>query len=243
MNREKIVLVFGGTGGIGSSIIKLLSQQGMKVYATYCQNQEKARELEQISESVRFIKCDIRKEEEVKAVVNDLVRLESRIDVLINSVTPPLRLKLFEQLIIEEIKKDIDTILMGGIYVCRQIVALMKERKSGLIIHLLTSIIEEKVPPGRMSSYIIAKSGLLGLAKALSTELASSNIRVVNIFPSYVETPLLNAFPEKFLEIQRTIQPHKRFMQPGEIALIIQDIIKNPFEYPNGKNVFVNVDK
>jgi NAD(P)-dependent dehydrogenase (short-subunit alcohol dehydrogenase family) len=114
----------------------------------------------------------------------------------------------------------------------------MKERKSGLIIHILTTAIIHN--PSRMSSYIMAKAGLSGMTKALMTELkAFKGIRVVNISPSFVETDLIKAFPEKMMEMERQKQPDNKLIQPEDVSSIIMSVIDDGVTYPHGTDIII----
>lgn len=126
---------------------------------------------------------------------------------------------------------------MGAVNLYKQIVPFMKKAKSGTIINLLTATISN--PPTRMSSYISAKSGLLGLTKSLSVELKPFNINVLGISPSFVETDLIKVFPEKLIELEREKQSGKKLIQPEDISELILDIINRPGKYASGTNIIL----
>lgn len=227
----KIALIIGGTGGIGSATAKLLSNNEIKVYATFYNYREKTKQ----SENLKLIQCDIRKEESIKKVIDYIKDTDSKIDIVINAATASLKLKLFEQLTFQDFLEDIQTMLLGSINLYKQIIPFMKQNKSGIIINFLTEIINN--PPIRMSSYITAKSGLLGLTKSLQAELKRFNINVYGISPSFVDTDLIKAFPEKLLEIERGKQPEKKFIQPEDLAKLTLHIINNPAHYSSRANL------
>lgn len=233
---DKVALIIGGTGGIGHSTAILLLENGIKVYATYYENKEKADKIKQLK-NFELIQCDIRKKEDVEGIINKIVSNESKIDIVINTATSRLKLKPFEILTYEEFNEDMEVILIGAINLFKKIIPFMKKNRSGTIINLLTAIIDN--PPARMSSYVTAKSGLLGLTKSLSVELKPFNINVYGISPSFVDTDLLKVFPEKLLEFEREKQPDKMFIQPEDIAALNLDIINKPEKYSYGTNIIV----
>lgn len=233
---NKVALVIGGTGGIGSSIVSSLSEKGIIVYATYYKDKEKVEKTTQL-ENCEFLRCDIRKEADVTKVIERIINNESKIDTVINAVTSKLKLKLFEQLSHQEFMDDIEVILLGAINLFRQVVPPMKQNKSGILINLLTATIDD--PVTRLSSYITAKSGLCGLIKSLSVELKPFNINIYGISPSFVETDLLKAFPKKLLEIGRDKLLDKKFLQPGDIADLMLDIMDRPEKYSSGTNILI----
>lgn len=233
---SKVALIIGGTGGIGSAIASLLSEKGIKIYATYCSNKEVVEKTKQ-SKNIKLIQCDIRNEENIKKVIDQIVSNDSKIDIIINTATSRLKLKLFEQLTYEEFLEDIQIILLGAINLFRHIIPLMKKNKSGIIINFLTEAVNN--PPTRMSSYVTAKSGLLGLTKSLSVELKPFNINTYGISPSFVDTDLIKVFPKKLLEIEKEKQPDKKILQPEDIAELISDIIHKLEKYKTGINIIL----
>ena len=233
---NKVALIIGGTGGIGSAIVSSLSKNGIIVYATYLKNKEKADKFKQL-ENCEFMQCDIRKEADVTKIIEYIINNNSKIDIVINAATTKLKLRPFEQLSHQEFFNDIEVILLGAINLFRSVVPLMKKNKCGTIINMLTATINN--PTTRMSSYITSKSGLFGLTKSLSVELKPFNINIYGISPSFIETDLIKAFPKKLLEIEREKSLDKKFLQPKDIAELTLNIIQKPEKYLSGTNIII----
>ena len=233
---NKVALIIGGTGGIGSAIVSSLSKNGIIVYATYLKNKEKADKFKQL-ENCEFMQCDIRKEADVTKIIEYIINNNSKIDIVINAATTKLKLRPFEQLSHQEFIDDMEVILLGVVNLFRRVIPLMKQNKCGTIINMLTATINN--PTTRMSSYITSKSGLFGLTKSLSVELKPFNINIYGISPSFIETDLIKAFPEKLLELEREKLLDKKFLQPEDIASLILDIIHKPEKYFSGTNIII----
>lgn len=229
---SKIALIFGGSGGIGQAICSELEKKGTVVYSTSYQSK-------QASQNQRILPCDVRKNKDIKRVVSYILKMESKIDIVINSVTPPLKLKTIENLSVKEFRQDIDTILLGGISIAQAIIPIMKTQKQGIIINVLSLLVKGDVST-RLSSYISAKYGLLGFTKCLAKELMPFNIAVFGISPSFVETNLIKAFPDKLIEIEKNKRRDRKLTQPIEVARVILDLIQNPQKYKSGENLEVN---
>lgn len=235
--KMRIALVVGGNGGIGSAIAELFSKQGMRVYATYAHREEQARQLQKLSKYT-IMRCDLTDEDTVSGTIEQIIQRDSRIDIVVNAATSRLKMKLFEDLSLSEFEEDLNIILKGSIRLCRAVVPYMKKQKFGILLHLLTATVIDP-PPARMSSYVTAKAGLLGLTRALAADLSRYHIRVVGIAPSFVETGLLAAFPPKLLERERERWASKQFVSPDEIARLALAIVNNESRYPNGGIVVV----
>mgnify|MGYP001575590494 CR=1 FL=1 len=229
---SKIALIFGGSGGIGQAICSELEKKGIIVYSTSYQSK-------QASQNERILPCDVTKFKDIKRVVSYILKMETKIDIVINSVTPPLKLKTIENLSVEEFRQDIETILLGGINIAQAIIPIMKTQKQGVIINILSLLVKEDVST-RLSSYTSAKYGLLGFTKCLAKELMPFNIAVFGISPSFVETNLIKAFPDKLIEIEKNKRRDRKLTQPIEVAQVILDLIRNPQKYKSGENLDVN---
>lgn len=229
---SKIALIFGGSGGIGQAICSELEKKGIIVYSTSYQSK-------QASQNESILSCDISKNKDIKRVVSYILKMETKIDIVINSVTPPLKLKTIENLSAEEFRQDIDTILLGGINIAQAIIPIMKTQKQGMIINILSLLVKGDVST-RMSSYTSAKYGLLGFTKCLAKELMPFNIAVFGISPSFVETNLIKAFPDKLIEMEKNKRWDRKLIQPIEVAQVIIDLIQNPQKYKSGENLEVN---
>lgn len=233
---SQVVLVVGGSGGIGSAITQYFSEQGAKTFFTYFKNEERAREVKNNLTNCEMIQCDIRNEADVNAAISKVIETDSKVDVLVYCVTNPLKLKTFDRLALRECLEDIEVILYGGILLAKAVLPHMKERRSGTILNLLTSAISG-TPPARMSSYVIAKYGLLGLTKSLASEVDRFNIKVLGLSPTFVETSLLKNFPAKLLEIEKEKQADGSLLQPEDIACATWQLVQNVDKYKNGENV------
>ena len=240
MNEKKAALVIGGSGGIGFAVVKKFADSGMKVYATYRSENER---LEEIKDKLKdtpncsLIRCDLLKEQDVNSAVDQIINAGFKLGVVVNTATSRLKLRTFENLSDDDFLEDIQTIILGSINLFRKVIPLMKKNKSGIIVNFLSSTVIN--PVARMSSYITAKSGLLGLSRSLAEELRPFNVKMVNLSPSFVETTLINDFPQKLLELEKEKLPDKQFIQPADMADLIFEIVKCNAEFISG-NIILN---
>ena len=229
---SKIALIFGGSGGIGQAICSVFKKKGITVYSTSFQKVNN-------NQNPHIIHCDVTKNKDIKNAISYILSKESGIDIVINSVTPPLKLKTIESLSIQEFKADIDAILIGGINIAKAAVPIMKAKHSGIIINILSILVLGQVST-RMSSYISAKYGLSGFTKCLALELAPFNISVFGVSPSFVKTNLIKAFPNKLIEMERNIRKGGKLILPSEVAKVVLDIVQNPQKYKTGENIEIS---
>lgn len=237
----KTLLVLGGTGGIGSAICAVLARAGMRPYALYAHNEARAAALQRAVPSCVVARCDVRDRQRVQQHIDRLVRDGGTIGGVVNTLTTPLSLQPFDRLNADVLDEDLNVMLCGSANVYRAIIPHLKRVKGGVLVTLLTAAVTQTPPPARMSSYVSAKYGLLGLMRCLAGELGSFGIRVVSISPSFVETELLHAFPKKLLALERAKRPDGAFLSPDDVAAVVCDAIGNAERYPNGSEFVLRI--
>ena len=171
---SKVILITGGSSGIGKAIGEFLHHKGFTVYGT-------SRNPEKITNSVfPLLALDVRNSESIKDAVAKVIALSGRIDVVINNagvgITGPL-----EEIPTAAIKNNFETNFFGPIEVMKAVLPQMRSQKSGLIINI-TSIAGYMGLPYR-SVYSASKGALELITEALRMEVASFGIHITNVAP------------------------------------------------------------
>lgn len=171
---SKIVLITGGSSGIGKSIAEFLSEKNYKVYGT-SRNPAKS-----TGSSYELIPLDVTKTESIKSAIGYISQKEGRIDVLINNagvgITGPI-----EETPEAEIKKAFETNYFGPLNVTKAVLPIMREQGGGLIINI-TSIAGYMGLPYR-GIYSATKGALELTTEAFRMELKDFNIKMTNVAP------------------------------------------------------------
>jgi len=171
---SQVILITGASSGIGKSTAHYLVSKGFTVYGT-------SRSPKQPEENgVKFIALDVTDRATIKSAVAQVLKIEGRIDVLINNagkgITGPL-----EEIPEDELKSIFETNYFGPLALIKEVLPAMRERRSGLIINV-TSIAGFMGLPYR-SAYSATK-GALGLTtEALRMELKEFNVKLCNVAP------------------------------------------------------------
>lgn len=171
---SKVVLITGGSSGIGKSIGEFLHHKGFVVYGT-------SRNPEQVSKSVfPLVALDVRNTGSIVAAIAKVIATSGRLDIVINNagvgITGPL-----EEIPTNEIKNNFDTNFFGPIEVMKAVLPQMRAQKSGLIINI-TSIAGYMGLPYR-SIYSASKGALELVTEALRMEVKSFGIHITNVAP------------------------------------------------------------
>lgn len=171
---SKVILITGGSSGIGKSIGTFLHQKGYVVYGT-------SRNPNQVKESVfPLLQLDVREANSIKSAVSELIQKEGKLDVVINNagvgITGPL-----EEIPTQEIKNNFETNFFGPIELMKAVLPQMRNQKSGLIINI-TSIAGYMGLPYR-SVYSASKGALELITEAIRMEVKPFGIQLTNVAP------------------------------------------------------------
>ncbi|WP_442787927.1 SDR family oxidoreductase [Flavobacterium suncheonense] len=227
----KVVLITGGSSGIGKSIGEFLHQKGFTVYGT-------SRNPERVENSVfPLVALDVRNTESIKKAVSEVIEKSGRLDIVINNagvgITGPL-----EEIPSEEIKNNFETNLFGPIEVMKAVLPQMRAQKSGLIINI-TSIAGYMGLPYR-SVYSASKGALELITEALRMETKSFGVQITNVAPGDFATniaagryhaPVLkgSAYEIPYGNTLKEMNEHvDSGSNPNDMALAIYAIIQNP---------------
>ena len=228
---NKVVLITGGSSGIGKSIGEFLHHKGFVVYGT-------SRNPERITDSVfPLLALDVRNAASIQSAVAKVIATSGSLDVVINNagvgITGPL-----EEIPMEEIKNNFETNFFGPIEVMKAVLPQMRLQKSGLIINV-TSIAGYMGLPYR-SVYSASKGALELITEALRMEVKSFGIHITNIAPGDFATniaagrfhaPVIkgSAYELPYGNNLKTMDEHvDSGSNPNEMAEAVFAIIKNP---------------
>ncbi|MCL1919043.1 MAG: SDR family oxidoreductase [Peptococcaceae bacterium] len=179
----KTVLITGASSGIGKETAKLFQAKGWNVIATM-RNPQTEEELTKL-ENVKVIPCDVTNQESIKTAVAEGVATFGGVDVLVNNAgyytLGPLEAATHEQ-----IKRQLDTNLLGLIEVTQAVIPYFRKQKSGTIINI--SSIAGIVSIPLQSLYHATKWGVEGFSESLHYELRPFHIRVRIIEPGIIKT-------------------------------------------------------
>jgi NAD(P)-dependent dehydrogenase (short-subunit alcohol dehydrogenase family) len=213
---EKVVVVTGGTKGIGFAIAERLVREGAKVFVcsrTRSDLEQAVEKLSEIGEAAGKL-CDVRVEEQVKAVLESCVKRFGGIDILVNNAGMGFFDKTVEEMSSDEFRQTLETNLFGVFYACHFAIPMMKQRGGGYIINI--SSLAGQNPHPRMAAYNASKFGLNGFSEALMQEVRHDNIKTSYICPGSVNTHFGGDAPTDEKAWQ---------LQPEDIADVVIDLL------------------
>lgn len=230
---EKIILITGGTSGLGYATVKKL--ENCKIILTYNNNALKAESMK--SENIDVFKCDMTSENDIKKLYNYVVEKYGYIDVLINNAAIAID-TLYEDKTKENFIKTLDTNLIGPFLLSRYFGDLMYQRKSGKIINISsTNGIDTNYPMSL--DYDASKAGLISLTRNLALQYAPY-VLVNAIAPGWINTEMNKNLDNDFIDNETKKILLNRFAEPEEIANVIKFLVSDDASYIN--NTVIRVD-
>ena len=237
--RDQVIVVTGGTSGIGGGCVKHFAGLGAKVVAASIQREEgealEKAERDRVHD-VHFVHTDVADERSVKALVARTLELHGRIDALVSNAGV---LRMGSVAEFDEAMWDavMGVNVKGNLWLAKHVAPVM-EGQGGGVICILTSVAAFVGFPNH-TLYCASKAALEALVRSLAVELAGS-VRVVGVCPGTIDTPMLASscdgwdkpVAEIYAEVEQKI-PVRRLGQPLDVARAIAFLLSDDASYIN----------
>jgi 3-oxoacyl-[acyl-carrier protein] reductase len=241
-SRQKVALVIGGSGGIGSAVCRTLAKDGFDVAVHYFSNSEAAQKIaDDIGAAGRrsmAIGCNIGIEMEVAAMVEQVVRKLGTISVLVNCAACKIVAVNFAKLGWQDFEDQMGMTIRGAFFLARHVVPIMVPQKYGKIIQIGSQAVE--TPSTDWLPYITAKAALVGFSRALALELAPKGIMVNMVSPGMTDTEQIADVPERVRLLTAAKTPLRRLARPEDVAGAVAFLASERADYLSGETIRVN---
>jgi 3-oxoacyl-[acyl-carrier protein] reductase len=240
-NSSKVVLVTGGSRGIGKDIALKFGKLQYKVCVNYAGNKEAAesvvQEIKSLGGDAFSYCCDVSQEEKVKEMFKNLESTFGSVDILINNagITKD---NLLLRMNIDDWQRVIDVNLKGAFLCTKCAARYMMKKHYGHIINI-SSVVAFIGNIGQ-SNYISSKSGIVGLTRASAMELAAFGIRVNAIVPGFIKTDMT----EKLFESAKKDLTERISLgyigKPEDISHTVVFLTSGDADYITGQAIHIN---
>jgi NAD(P)-dependent dehydrogenase (short-subunit alcohol dehydrogenase family) len=234
--ENKVVIVTGGSFGIGRATAIAFAKKGAKVAIVDClEDDETLNTIKKNGGEAIFIRCDVSNSMEVKAMVEQVIKTYGKLDCAFNNagiegISGPTHL-------LEE--KDWDRTInvnLKGVWLCMkyEIPHMLKQGK-GAIVN--TSSVAGLVGFLGIPAYTATKHGILGLTKASALEYAKQGIRINAVCPGVIKTPMIDRFTGKNKEVEKQFsnqEPIGRLGEPEEVAAAVTWLCSDKASFVTG---------
>ena len=235
--EKKNIIVTGASGGIGSAIIKKLSEAGANILASGTRI-EKLEELKKNFEGLKILKFDISQSDKIEEFIENATNeLGGSLDGVVNNagITQD---NLAIRMSLDEWQKVININLTSTFLMSKFAIKKMLKNKSGKIVNI-TSVVGHTGNLGQ-ANYTASKAGIVAMSKSLAIEYAKKNININCISPGFIKTAMTDKIDDKFKEVIISKIPSARLGEPDDIANAVLFLSSDQSNYINGETLHVN---
>jgi NAD(P)-dependent dehydrogenase (short-subunit alcohol dehydrogenase family) len=241
-----VILVTGGLTGIGRAAAIAFAREGATVVVAGRREEagaELVKELRAFGPAAEFINADVRKEEDVRAMVDRTVARFGRLDVAVNNAGTEGALGPVTEQTPEAYAATFDTNVLGTLLCMKHALRVMQSQGFGNIVNISSTMGSRGAP--NASLYVASKHAVEGLTKSGALEAASFKVRVNAIAPGPVETAMLDRFTgsgDRKAGLLAGV-PLRRAGKPEEIADAILFLASDKAAFITGQIIRVNGGK
>ncbi len=238
---KRVILVTGGSRGIGRAICLAFAAEGAAVVVNYNSSSKNAAqvalEIAEAGGEAMTVQANVANAIEVEEMVGEVIERFGKIDVLVNNagITKGAPLLLTDEGSWNDV---LDTNLKGVYNMIKSVMVHMISDRKGTIVNIsslsgITGLAGE-------SPYSAAKGGVIAFTRAISKELAPFGILVNCVAPGAIETDMLKATPEAAKQKLLDLIPLKRFGRPEEVAGVVTFLASPEATYITGETIIVS---
>ena len=227
--KNKVCIITGGCGGIGSALSKAINQNNGKLIII-----DKYIKKKLINKNIDYYKCDLENKVETKIIIKKILDKYKYVDSLINAIGISI-----ENSIENSFEKNLNTNLIAVYNVTLPILEHMK-KKGGSVINITS--LNAELGFSKNPGYVASKGALKMLTKSFCLDYAKYNIRINNLGPGYIKTKMTR---KKFLNLKdRKTRidriPLGRYADPGDLVGPVIFLMSEASSYMTGQDLYID---
>ncbi len=236
----KISIVTGAAQGIGQTIATTLAQEGADVVvadlnANSCQ--ETVDRIQQLGRKVIAVSVNVGDWDQVKSMVDHVLKEWGRIDILVNNAgitRDGLLMRMKE----EDWQAVLQVNVTGTFFCAKAVLPTMSRQRSGRIVNIASIV--GAIGNAGQANYAASKAAVIGLTKTIAREYASRNITINAVAPGFIDTSMTQGLSADTKEALLSQIPLKRLGQPSDVADAVSFLCTEKAGYITGHVLHVN---
>lgn len=242
--KNKVVLITGAGSGMGEAAANLFAEKGASVVVADLKAEAAERVVANLIDrglKAIAVSCDVSNEASVKAMVEKTIQTYGKLDIAYNNAGIQIPPVATHQLKAEDFDRII-AINLRSVFLCMKYELREMLKNGGGAIVNNSSISGINATP-KLSAYVAAKHGIVGLTKTVAAEYADKGIRVNAVCPGTIVTPMVTDMMQKgYLNepVALAATPMHRFANPKEVASVVYFLSSDAASYVNGQSLAVD---
>ena len=246
-NQERVIVVTGGSRGIGRAICRAFAVPGTRIFFNYFSPANPEAEEAAAAETIELVQkagaravglcANVAVADEVNSFFDKVMEAAGRIDVLVNNAGITR-----DNLLVRMKEEEWDAVLgvnLKGPFLCTQAAArVMGKQRSGRIINIASIV--GAIGNAGQANYVAAKAGIIGLTKTTAKEYATRGVTVNAVAPGFIETDMTAKLSEKARNAMLAIIPMGSLGQPDDVAAAVAFLASDAAAYVTGQVLHVN---
>ena len=237
-HHDKVAVISGGANGIGQAFGQRLAQDGAHiVIADIAAGSDTVKMVERAGRQALACKCDVSSEDSVKALAGEVTKRFGRCDILINcaGIFPN---QPFDEMTFADWRRVLAINLDSVFLMSAAFVPGMKQRRWGRIVNMASSTLGSVV--SGFAHYMASKAGIVGITRALASELGPFGITVNAIAPGFIDTPMTQTLPAERKQALLANIPLGYLGTPRDIAETVAFLASEEARYITGQVITVD---
>jgi 3-oxoacyl-[acyl-carrier protein] reductase len=240
--KGRVALVTGASRGLGVAMARSLAKRGAKTAVNYFASPDLARrvvdDIRSAGGTVEAFRADVRDEQQVQALVEQVRKTFGPIDILVINATGPQPFIKLEDLTWRGCLDQLEFFVKSPLLLVKAVVGGMKERRWGRIINIGSEVFERGVP--EFSSYVSAKGAQLGLTRSWAMELAPWQITVNLVAPGWIPTERHINDPQEMKDAYAAAVPLKHMGDHDDVGEAVAFLASDAAKFITGQKLSVN---
>jgi NAD(P)-dependent dehydrogenase (short-subunit alcohol dehydrogenase family) len=247
----KVAVITGGASGIGAATAELFVAEGARVVIGDLQPEVGEETAGRLGEGCAFLPCDVSKEDEVAALVEEATGRWGRLDVMYNNAGFGGAIGPIDTISADDFDLTFDVLLKGVFFGMKHAAKVMKAQRSGSIVS--TASVAGLQAGYGAHLYNVAKAGVIHLTRTVANELAEWDVRVTCVCPGFIATPLAAGKPisasgreaaeqrvQRMRDAGENAQPMHRVGEASDIAKAVLFLASDDSEWVTGTEIVVD---
>lgn len=244
----KIYLMIGASSDVAVEYIRSLAKRARKnaknpilICAHYYKNKDK---LEKIAKEysgieLKLLQADLSDEDQALKLVNQVMRYVKYPNYILHFPAVTFDYMRYREIDTDYLRQEMNVQLYSFLIITREFLPLMKKEYGNRVLVMLSSYVEDELPPKFMSDYIVAKYALLGAMKAAASEYGGKNLKINGISPIMMDTKFLSNMDPRIKEMTAMKSSINRVPKPEELIPYIDELLDSGCT-KNGYNLVVD---